>query len=121
LEFSMPVQNMKLAMAGVLPGGVPREGTPLVPAGFITPVHRDPELWRCACRSLGHQSEEVSMADRLHENEMEREIYVSGSPLLPARTPRPVSEASLRTGEWVAYAVIVVMVCGPLAFGAFGL
>lgn len=39
----------------------------------------------------------------------------------PGRHVRMVRESALKAGEAVAYLVILVMVCGPLAMGAFGL
>jgi hypothetical protein len=39
----------------------------------------------------------------------------------PGRHVRMVREPALTGGEMVAYLFILVMVCGPLAMGAFGL
>lgn len=39
----------------------------------------------------------------------------------PGRHVRMVREPALTAGEAVAYLVILVMVCGPLAMGALGL
>ena len=37
-----------------------------------------------------------------------------------ARRARPVSEDTLMGGELVALVLILLMICGPLAVGAFG-
>jgi hypothetical protein len=117
----MPVQNMKLAMAGVLPGGAPTQATPRPPTGFISLPDNVPELSWTLCLSIRYQKEEVSMADRLHDDEMDRQAPASGSIMRSGRQERIVREPTLTGKELVAYAVILIMVCGPLALGAFGL
>ena len=69
---------------GCPPGGAPTVGTPRPPAGFISPAAAAARNFcgRRAVRS-GIRIEEVSMADRLHENEMEREALLAGSPMRP--------------------------------------
>jgi hypothetical protein len=59
------------------------------------------------------------MADRLNQNELDEAAPVSGSYVRSER--RAFSEPDVTVKEWVAYAVILIMVCGPLAMGAFGL
>jgi hypothetical protein len=120
LLFSIPVQNMKLAMAGVLLALQRGERRGVAP-GFILPADGVPELSRRACRSARHQHQEVSMQERLYQNETEHDAPVAGSVLRPDRRTRIVGEPMISGKEWVAYALILVMVCGPLAFGAFGL
>lgn len=61
------------------------------------------------------------MADRLRHDEMDHEEHASGSFTRPGRRERMIREPVLTGKDMAAYAVIIVMVCGPLALGAFGL
>jgi hypothetical protein len=87
----------------------------------MPPADDVPELSRRACRSARHQHQEVSMQERLYQNETDHEAPVAGSVLRPDRRTRTVRDPDISAKEWVAYALILVMVCGPLAFGAFQL
>ena len=51
------------------------------------------------------------MPERLHQDEFMR----------PGRRVRIVREPALTGAEALAFALVLIMVCGPLAFGAFGL
>lgn len=66
--------------------------------------------------------QEVAMAERSGE-EAANEQGLAGAGTFPqhGRQARVVREPSFTPGEMLAYAVILVMVCGPLALGAFGL
>jgi hypothetical protein len=52
---------------------------------------------------------------------MDQQPPASGSFMRPVRQERIVREPTLMGKELVAYAVILIMVCGPLALGALGL
>jgi hypothetical protein len=111
LLFSMPVQNMKLAMA-MVPSGSRRSGNASRCFLVSFPVVRVPFRAR--------PFQEVSMSEQYHPRRTDTlsDIEVITPP--PERRRVRVTREALSAGELVAYVVIIVMVCGPLAFGVFG-